>query len=273
MNKTRNKLTSSAGASLGISLLLFLVCAVLGSIILTAGTTTLGRVYSVSDSDQRYYSVTSAAELLSKELTGKTVTITRTKVSETNGTNTTDTYTMTAQTSVPTNTDEDGKTVVIMRQLDAIPISEPPTTQGVDTSTMSFLTARTVELMFGKNTFTAEDAMDFSFAESVYVPEEAVEFTVNHKDKGTDTPLENLKAYGTYLMKQDGTLVITVSSKDDTDKTDYTLTLTLTPIFDEQTSVSRSTEYSSGVAVEKTTTTKTSTVEWKLGGISKSFKG
>ena len=273
MIKLNKKLTSRSGASLGISLLLFLVCAVLGSVILTAGTTTLGRVYSVSDSDQRYYSVTSAAELLSKELTGKSVTITRKKESENNGSNTTDTYTMTAQTFVPKNTDVDGKTVVIMEGKGAITIPEPPTTSGVDTSNMSFLTARAVELMFGKNTFTAEDAMDFSFAESVYVPEEAVEFTVNHKDKGTDTPLENLKAYGTYLMKQDGTLVITVSSKDDTDKTDYTLTLTLTPIFDEQTSVSRSTEYDSGAPVTKTTTTKTSTVEWEVGGITKSFKG
>lgn len=270
MKKTRKKLTSRAGASLGISLLLFLVCAVLGSVILTAGTTTLGRVYSVSDSDQRYYSVTSAAELLSKELTGKQVTITRTKVSEEGKP---DEYTMKVQTAVPTDAIVDEKKVVIMVQKDAIPISEPPTTRGVDTSTMSFLTARTVELMFGKNTFTAADAMDFSFAESVYVPEAAVEFIVSHKDKQTGTPLEKLKADGTYLMKQDGTLIITVSSKDDAEKTDYTLTLTLTPIFDEQTSVSRSTEYDSGAPVTKTTTTKTSTVEWEVGGISKSFKG
>ena len=273
MIKLNKKLTNRAGASLGISLLLFLVCAVLGSVILTAGTTTLGRVYSVSDSDQRYYSVTSAAELLSKELTEKKVTITRTKESKNNGTNTTDTYTMTVQTFVPTDTIVDEEKVVVMRPLDLITIEEPPTTRGLETSTMSFLTARTVELMFGKNTFTAEEAMGFSFAESVYVPEAAVEFTVNHKDKGTGTPLENLKAYGTYLMKKDGTLIITVSSKDEDDKRDYTLTLTLTPIFDEQTSVSRSTDYSSGVPVETTVTTKTSTVEWEVGGVSKRFEG
>lgn len=80
-NYIKKKLKSNRGASLSIALLLFLVCAVLGSVILKTATAAAGRLVGVAEADQRYYSVNSAADLLAKELDGQTVHIRRAKVS------------------------------------------------------------------------------------------------------------------------------------------------------------------------------------------------
>lgn len=64
MNRIRGKIRSQTGASLTFALLMFLVCAVVGSAVLTAGTAASGRMSKIAESDQRYYSVNSAARLL-----------------------------------------------------------------------------------------------------------------------------------------------------------------------------------------------------------------
>ena len=81
MNRIKKKLRSQTGASLTFALLLFLVCAVVGSVVLVAGTAASGRLAGLADYEQRYYAVNSAAELLAEEITaGKTtVTMTRTE--------------------------------------------------------------------------------------------------------------------------------------------------------------------------------------------------
>ena len=73
--RIRKKLSARTGASITIALLLFLVCGVLCSVILTAGSAAAGRMSQVPESDQRYYAVTSAAELLQELIDGKTVSI------------------------------------------------------------------------------------------------------------------------------------------------------------------------------------------------------
>lgn len=75
MRKAAEKLKSSRGASLMMALLLFLVCAVVGSAVLTAGTAASGRMSKIAESDQRYYSVNSAASLLIDLYKDQTVTI------------------------------------------------------------------------------------------------------------------------------------------------------------------------------------------------------
>ena len=64
MKRIRKKLNSQVGASITFALLLFLVCAVLCSVIIVAATASSGRMGGLVTSDQRYYAVTSAAELL-----------------------------------------------------------------------------------------------------------------------------------------------------------------------------------------------------------------
>ena len=71
------KLKSNKGASLSFALLLFLVCAVVGGVVLAAGTAAAGRLSEIAEMDQRYYAVTSAAELFRDKLAGQTVIIER----------------------------------------------------------------------------------------------------------------------------------------------------------------------------------------------------
>ena len=63
-NRIKDKLRSQTGASITYALLIFLVCAIIGSAVLTAGTAASGRLSQMVEIDQRYYSVNSAASLL-----------------------------------------------------------------------------------------------------------------------------------------------------------------------------------------------------------------
>ncbi len=72
------KLRSGRGASITFALLLFLVCAVVGSVVLAAGTAASGRVSQLAEADRRYYAVTSAAQLLKEKIQAEEVTIKRT---------------------------------------------------------------------------------------------------------------------------------------------------------------------------------------------------
>ena len=74
-NRIKDKLRSRTGASITYALLIFLVCAVVGSAVLVAGTTAAGRMSEIAEYDQRYYAVTSAARLLIDLIDGNTVTI------------------------------------------------------------------------------------------------------------------------------------------------------------------------------------------------------
>lgn len=74
-NKTFSKLRSRTGASISFALLLFLVCTVLCSVILAAATTAAGRMSKAAETDQRYYAVTSACELMKNLINNKVVSI------------------------------------------------------------------------------------------------------------------------------------------------------------------------------------------------------
>ncbi len=71
------------------ALLLFLVCAAVASVVLASATAAAGRVSGLAKSDQRYYSVASAAQLFRDELFGGNseveVTVERTKTTDSSG--------------------------------------------------------------------------------------------------------------------------------------------------------------------------------------------
>lgn len=69
VNKSRlqHKIESQSGASITYALLLFLVCAVVSSVILAAGTAASGRISESVDTDRKYFAVTSAIQLLRSE--------------------------------------------------------------------------------------------------------------------------------------------------------------------------------------------------------------
>ena len=68
MNAMKSKIKSQRGASITFALLLFLVCAIISSIVVVAATAVGGRASQMAELDQRYYAVNSAAELLRDEL-------------------------------------------------------------------------------------------------------------------------------------------------------------------------------------------------------------
>lgn len=75
MKRLRQKLISQSGASITYALLLFVVCAAVSAVVLTAATAAAGRMSKLKENDNRFYCVTSAAEVLRKELDGGSTTI------------------------------------------------------------------------------------------------------------------------------------------------------------------------------------------------------
>ena len=76
MRALRQKAGSQRGASITFALLLFLVCAVISSVVIVAATAVGGRASKMAEMDQRYYAVNSAAELVRDVLEHQTVVIT-----------------------------------------------------------------------------------------------------------------------------------------------------------------------------------------------------
>ncbi|MBR4474566.1 MAG: hypothetical protein IKS55_13115 [Oscillospiraceae bacterium] len=101
MNRIKKKLNSERGASITYALLIFLVCAVVGSAVLVAGTAAAGRMSEVAKSDQRYYAVTSAARLLKDQIDNRPVTIIKEEISS----STTPTYYNAEDRSTPLDAD------------------------------------------------------------------------------------------------------------------------------------------------------------------------
>ena len=81
-NRIIGKLRSRTGASILFALFLFLVCAVLASVALTAATASAGRLSEITKADQRDSAAASAAELVKKTIDGKSVTITKTEITD-----------------------------------------------------------------------------------------------------------------------------------------------------------------------------------------------
>ena len=240
------KIKSNKGASLSMSLLLFLVCAAIGAIVLTAATASAGRLSSLAEMDQRYYSVSSAVQLLEKQLTGKEVTIYRE-----------------CKTTVTTIVDGAGdpqtSSVYVFK------IGDKDATE-VD----SFLSMRAKKLVFGNNALqTADDKA------------KAMKSTLSHEDKGTfnivhsekDNQENTLNCTVAWNMKADGTLVLKVSDGPENNK--YTLALTLVPtvIENEKSAESEPTITSLGNNTYQKSTTvtteKTARITWSYGGIIK----
>lgn len=76
LKRTVRKIRSEHGASLSMALMLFLVCTVVASVAIAAGSATAGRLSQLREMDKSYYNVTSAAKLFVDELP-VTVTVKR----------------------------------------------------------------------------------------------------------------------------------------------------------------------------------------------------
>jgi hypothetical protein len=282
------KLRSDRGASLSFALLLFLVCTVIGSVVLAAGTASAGRMSQLGESDQRYYSVASAAQLLAKELTDKEIRIVRTcketetteyelendKLNEKPGfPKTTFAYETTLFRINTTDTGEyifesENPRIYSYKEIKKVTDTDQPFYSTTDEG--SFLSERAVHLLFGTDgTCNNTAAMGKSFSSSATVEEGS--FTMEHTVYS-----DILKIKGKYRMNADGTIVLTLW--DDTGAAQsFSLILTLQPEFVENTSTNSVTTPPAPVnpasedyiSTETKTTVKESTAVWKLGSITK----
>lgn len=73
----QNKICSRKGASITFALLAFLICAVIGAVVLSAAMTTSGRASGIAEMDQRYYAVSSAAQLFRDAINEQEFTVER----------------------------------------------------------------------------------------------------------------------------------------------------------------------------------------------------
>lgn len=257
------KLKSDKGASIMVALLLFLVCAAVGAVILAAATASSGRMSQLSEMDQRYYSVSSAAELLAKKLCGPEVRIERSKKTTTVSTLSISGLTVTSDTQPAVTT--------YTTTVNGNPLSN--TTDG-----LSFLSTRAVLLLYGGNlsasggnsALNTDAAMNYTFSSA---DESGGDFSIKHGSTHSDLDVKDIH----WTMKSDGTLEFKISSDGDQNNK-YTVVLTLLPEIDEQSVTLDSepeTKQETVGGVTKTTTTKetvttkTSTIKWKVGGIRK----
>ena len=256
-NAILRKWKANRGASLSIALFLFLICSVLGAVLLTAATTASGRLADLAEMDQRYYAVTSAAELLAKELTKEPVTITQTKTVkrkvETRGPaddpETVIQYDVTYKTNVNGNTES-----VMLSANDTEPVSTDGTRPDGE---MSFLTARAFELMFGDEKCNTEAALDYSFKKSHFAGQDSPKsFDMAFSSTDGNLAVDHLAVDVSYQMMRSGVLILTVTNKTGEP---YTLKLTLTPKFTENKS--------SEGTWEESVITNEATVQWELDSI------
>lgn len=64
----KRKLSEDSGASILIALIFFMICAVVGTLMITASMASSGRMHNLKSDQQSYYNIYSAAKLLEKEL-------------------------------------------------------------------------------------------------------------------------------------------------------------------------------------------------------------
>lgn len=253
----KRKLRSQSGASLILALLLFLVCAVVGSIVLTAGTAASGRLSEMAGMDQRYYAVTSAANMLGKELNGTQVTIVREK-------KVTDTYEANEDSFVRTGSDTE------------YVFYNPDKSEETSYFNLSFLTQQTVYYLFGSASpeLSSQDQKITAWNASFYTPKTAAQqtfsLTFDHSDQ-VDTSALPVRVVA--VMDQYGTLTLRVSNADSngTAGRTYRLDVILVPSVNERTVTYTDSPVMFGDTTYTVTTTdtKTADVTWKLQGIKK----
>ena len=261
--KILKKLRSRTGASLSYALLLFLVCAVLCSVILASATAAAGRMAKMAETDQRYYAVTSAAELL-KGVFKEHPTVSVVKVEKSWATETYENGVKKSSASAEAPEGEVAEAVYLVADKKAAEIGEGDLTNVITVDTTSF---PTIQQDAAKNLFCGttlrsrilELTSNFHAAAGLSYDSLAVVISEDLKENGEIT----LTIYNKY-MKQGANS--TVGNR-------YTLILS----FDADQSVltDTKTENVSSVATDathftvttKTTKTTITTLTWTLGGI------
>lgn len=258
MKTIRQKLQNQKGASITFALLLFLVCAVISSVVIVAGTTAAGRMKNMAEMDQRYYSVASAAGIIQEMFDGKKVEVVR-KTTTTKTTKYTVTTTEEETTTVVDKVDNGEPTITVT-------IKEKNGTSSTEPTTL--LSSLIGELV---NTTTTGTWRKIS---------EPVEKNLGLTGRIGDEEVENLKCTIKLTMATDGSLTVVVSN--DNPKENYKLSLWFGADIKQNTDTNTKTGTPDTEGYDNTddsvvqysvtdtiTESVTTTVTWKLNGIQK----
>ena len=79
MKSVRKKLRENRGASMIFALFVLIICVVVAVIVLRAQSASVGRTSEAVHNDRRYYSVSSAADLLKEKIDGQSICLSRTE--------------------------------------------------------------------------------------------------------------------------------------------------------------------------------------------------
>lgn len=74
MKRAIEKLNDKSGATLAVALLFFLMCAVVGSVLLSSAQSNAGRITELKEQEQLFYDLSSAAQVLADDICGSSVT-------------------------------------------------------------------------------------------------------------------------------------------------------------------------------------------------------
>lgn len=287
--KTHSVLRSRTGASITFALLLFLVCAVVGALVLTAGSAAAGRVSNLAQSDQRYYNVTSAAGLLADELSGKKVTIVRTREITTK-TVTEYKVNLAGGAAVSAEKKDEKSSARYTTKLNERPEvptdleNYPPTdlNDGAVFTDLSFLDTIAVKLLLDDVNFNTDEAMNQSMKNG---PVQSGVLRVLHAGSTDADPNvgvadpSSLSVDCLYVVQPDGTIILTLTNSTDISGETYSLRIKLSPSINETESETTETLSSnrdsytdSGfkeTVTTRTTLTKTAEISWTVSGVEK----
>ena len=207
----RARLMSERGASIFFALLTLLVCITVGSVVLTAGTAASGRLAETAENDQRYYSVSSAAELIKSMVDGQKVTFVKKKVTET--TTVTPYRYDKIEKSDPSKTDDpDTDIVTEYSMLYLADGSSEPVPVTNDVREISFCHDRAVDLVFG--TGYAKSAVVSETDAEPYKDGLKIDSAVSSDYTLSVTDREALTVHAVCTLRKDGSLVFRLTSAD-----------------------------------------------------------
>lgn len=272
-----HKVRSTDGASLSIALLLFLVCAVVGSVVLAAATAASGRLAKMAEMDQRYYSVTSAAELLAEELNDIQVTVLQKKgVTE---------ILKNGKVDKDQTVEKSNITIVskaVSHQPNIFPDSgediacQIPGTEG-ELTNISYLSKAALSLAIGDpNNCNTTQAWEFENIEEVTLSSQ--KFEITHTPVA-DTPLTEetcaqLKTYA-FCRIDRGALIINITDGEtESNENHYQVRLTFEPIISTSmksniNSEERKYEKPNEIVTRQVTVEKETNIRWKLTSMQK----
>jgi len=262
------KIKSGRGASISFALFILLICAVVGSVVLGAATASAGRLSKLAESDKRYYSVNSAAELIVKALDGEEVTISGDKT--------------TVSTTIVTYKIDDGSVVSQSGPTSESTFDNFKIRQYEDENTLLLRMTR-------RRVFKDVATEEGYFWSPGYDPDVGaenpgilanIEFELSPEKPGSD--LSDSKVAIEAEITTDGRLhLILENSTSAANAPVYTIELFFTPAFNtseiiksSNTEIETSTNGDPATTITETTTvteilTKTTTVSWSLSEIKK----